>query len=90
MAGTSIPEIRDFHDVVRLLEPHPEWRADLRRLILIDELLALPEQMGRLAEQMTHVTKETQALAEAQRRTQAQLATLTGIVQRISVDLGHL
>jgi len=46
MAGPSPAEIRDFHDLVRLLETHPEWWADLRRLILTDELLTPPEQIG--------------------------------------------
>ena len=53
MAATSIQDIRDFHDVVRLLEEHPEWRAELRCLILRDELLALPQQMARLTEQVS-------------------------------------
>lgn len=90
MAGTALPEIRDFYDVVRALEAHPEWRADLRRLILTDELLALPEQMGRLTEQMTLVTKEMQGLVEAQRQTETQVAMLTEVAQRISVDIGRL
>lgn len=31
--------IQDFGDLVRLLEEHPEWRAELRRLVLPEELL---------------------------------------------------
>ncbi len=76
MAGTSIPEIQDFHDVVRLLETHPEWRSDLRRLILTDELLALPQEMAQLTSQVSRLTE--------------QMATLTDIVQRVSVDVGRL
>lgn len=76
MAGTSTPEIRDFHDVVRMLETHPEWRADLRRLILTDELLALPQEMAQLT---SHVSRLTE-----------QMATLTEVVQRVSVDVGRL
>jgi hypothetical protein len=76
MEATSIQDIRDFHDVARLLEEHPEWRADLRRLILSDELLALPQQMTHLTEQVSRLT--------------AQLATLTEVVQRIGVDVGRL
>jgi len=76
MAGTSIPEIRDFHDVVRLLETHPEWRSDLRRLILTDELLALPQEMAQLASQVSRLTE--------------QVITLTEVTQRVSVDIGRL
>jgi len=76
MTGTELQGIKDFHDVVRLLEEHPEWRADVRRLVLTDELLALPQQMTRLTEQVSQLTE--------------QLATLTEIVQRQTVDLAHL
>ena len=24
----------EFHDLIRLVESHPEWRAELRRLVL--------------------------------------------------------
>jgi hypothetical protein len=90
MSGISIQDIKDFHDVVRLLEEHPEWRADLRRLVLTDELLALPSQIAQLTEQVTQMTVQMQALAEAQRQAGAQLVTLSEIVQRLSVDVGHL
>jgi hypothetical protein len=43
----------EFHDLIRLVESHPEWRVELRRLVLTDEPLALPEQVGVLTEQMT-------------------------------------
>ena len=38
--------IRDFHDLVRILEEHPQWRAELRRLVLTEELLHLPEELA--------------------------------------------
>jgi hypothetical protein len=44
---------------------HPEWRAELRRLVLTDELLALPEQVGVLTEQMTALTVQVTALARS-------------------------
>jgi hypothetical protein len=31
--------LQDFHDLVGILEQHPEWRAELRRLVLTEELL---------------------------------------------------
>jgi len=76
-AATSIPEIKDFRDVIHLLEEHPEWQADLRRVILTNDLLALPQQVDRLIEAQTHTDKQIQALTEAQQRTDAQLAALT-------------
>jgi uncharacterized coiled-coil protein SlyX len=55
--------VSDFHDLVRLLDQHPEWRAELRRLILTEELLSLPQVMRELAQ-------DVRALAEAQARTE--------------------
>src|SRR5438309_9528553 len=78
MAATSIQDIRDFHDVVRLLEEHPEWRAELRRLILSDELLALPQQMARLTEQVSRLTEQIAALTEIAQHQTAELARLKG------------
>lgn len=34
--------VRDFHDLVKLLSEHPEWREELRALLLSLELLSLP------------------------------------------------
>jgi hypothetical protein len=34
--------VQEFHDLVALLTQHPEWRAEIRRLVLTEELLALP------------------------------------------------
>ena len=75
--------VDDFHDFIRLIETRPEWRTELRRLVLTDELLALPEQFT--------------ALVEAQQRTEVQLATLvaqvsalTRTVQTLTDDVGEL
>jgi hypothetical protein len=66
----------EFHDLLRLVESHPEWRAELRRLVLTDELLALPEQIGVLTEQMTALT--------------AQVTSLARSVQTLTDDVGNL
>jgi hypothetical protein len=64
--GADMPFTADeFHDLIRLVESHPEWRAELRRLVLTDELLALPEQVGVLTEQMTVLTVQVTALARS-------------------------
>jgi hypothetical protein len=66
--------VEDFHDLVRLLEERPEWRREMRRLVLTDELLSLPEQ---IAELRTHTEQRFQELAAAQRRTEEQISTLS-------------
>ncbi len=77
MAGTAIQDIKDFHDVIRLLEEHPEWRADLRRVLLTGDLLDLPHQIAGLTAQVAD-------LVEAQRRTDTQIAELTGEVRALT------
>src|SRR5262245_55998310 len=72
--------VEEFRDLVRILEERPEWRNELRRLILTDQLLALPEQ---LAELRVHTEQRFQALA-------AQMADLIQIVQTFATDLGTL
>ena len=62
--------MREFHDFVRILERRPDWREELRRLILTDELLKLPQ-----------VVRE---LVEAQRRTEEELKTLTARVDSLT------
>ncbi|HLG72129.1 MAG TPA: hypothetical protein VK009_17060 [Chloroflexota bacterium] len=62
--------VDDFQDLLRLLEQHPEWRAELRRQVLSEELLGLPELVLQLADRVDQ-------LAEAERRTEERLDTLT-------------
>jgi len=86
--------IEEFRDLIRMLDERPEWRSELRRLVLTDELLALPEQMAELR---VHTEQRFQELAVAQRRTEeqvaavsAQLADLIQVVQTFSTDIGEL
>ncbi len=72
----------DFHDLIRLIETRPEWRAELRRLVLTNELLTVPEQLATLR---ARSEEQFQALAEAQQRTGLQLATLTERVTALTV-----
>src|SRR5215510_8821942 len=73
--------VEDFHDLIRLLEERPEWRREMRRLVLTDELLSLPEQIGELR---THTEQRFQELATAQRRTEEQVSTLSAQVAELA------
>lgn len=55
--------VKDYHDLVRLLKEHPEWREELRNLLLTEEILTLPQVVKELV-------SEVRKLAEAQRRTE--------------------
>ena len=93
--------VDDFQDLERLLEQRPEWRVRLRRLVLSDELLALPEQMSSLRteidrrfQQIAETQQQTDArmtaLAEAQQQTEARLAALTEHVATLTQTVGTL
>jgi hypothetical protein len=87
-------EVEDFQDLIRLLQARPEWRADLRRVVLTDELLALPEQIARLQvetdRRFHELAGQIAALAEAQRRTEERVAALTKAQNRIEGQMAGL
>ena len=38
--------VEDYRDLVQLLAERPDWRSELRQLLLSDELLTLPETLA--------------------------------------------
>ena len=73
--------VKDFQDLVRLLRERPEWRDELRRVLLTDELLELPRAMRVL-------TEEVRRLAEAQLKTERAVQELAVQVGRLSDAVG--
>jgi len=78
MAEMFLEKIQDFHDVIRLLEEHPDWQVELRRVLFTKDLLALPEQMVRLIDSLRE-------LVAAHTRAEQQLATLTDRVDSLTL-----
>jgi hypothetical protein len=74
--------IQDVDDLIKQLRQHPEWRAALRREILTEELLSLPQLVRDLAAQVSD-------LAEAQRQTQAQVSMLVVEVGKLTAAQGR-
>ena len=68
--------VEDYRDLVQLLSEHPEWRSELRQLLLSDELLTLPE-----------IVRE---LAKAQQRAEERLANVEDRLSRIETAIQHL
>src|SRR5262245_54647048 len=58
--------VQDFHELVRLLDQHPEWRAELRRLVLTEELLGLPAVVRELADAQRRTEEALRELARSQ------------------------
>lgn len=75
-------QVLDFHALVQALEEHPEWRAELRRLVLSEELLALPASFKRLEENLERLAATVQQLAENQAQMQRALHELAEAQKR--------
>jgi hypothetical protein len=73
--------VEEFRDLVRIVEERPEWRAELRRLVLTDELLSLPAQV---ANSRAQTEQGFQQLAEAQRRTEERVSGLEEAVTQLA------
>lgn len=76
--------VQDFHDLLRLLEERPEWRAEIRRVVLTDELLRLPEEFARSRQETDQRFRE---LAE---RLEALTQRLDGLTGQVSTLAGHV
>lgn len=68
--------ISEFRELIQLLEQQPTWRAELRRWVLTEELLALPQTVHELA--------------EAQRRTEERLGQLAGHLDTLTQRMEQL
>lgn len=82
--------VQDFHDLVRLLETHPEWRAELRRLLLTDELLELPRLVRELAAKVDALTEAQTRSEERFGRVETALANLADAQAKTEAHLGQL
>jgi hypothetical protein len=82
--------VEDFEDLLRLLEQHPDWRAQLRRQVLSDEVLQLPEIVGQLAGRVDQLGERVEQLAAAQRKTEELLDALTGQVATLADRIGTM
>ena len=68
--------VEDYRDLVQLLSERPDWRSELRQLLLSDELLTLPEVV--------------RGLAEAQQRAEVRLANVEDRLSKIETAIQHL
>lgn len=82
--------VEDFRDLLRILDEHPEWKREMRRAILTDEILELPKAVRELTEaqkrteqRLDTLATRVEELAEAQRRTEQ-------TVQRLVVDVAGI
>jgi chromosome segregation ATPase len=89
--------VEDVQDLIRLLAERPEWRAQLRPLILGDEFDRLPRIVAELAEaqrrteqRLEELGRRVDELAEAQRRTEQRVEELAEAQRRTEQRVDEL
>jgi hypothetical protein len=82
--------VQDFDDLLRLLDERPEWREQLRRRVLGDEILELPALIRQLVEAQDRTEQRLGELALAQSRTEERLAALALAQDRTEHRLDEL
>jgi hypothetical protein len=82
--------IEDFRDLLQLLEQHPAWRTELRRWVLSDDLLALPQTMHELAEAQRHTEERVGQLAAHMDEFTRRMDQLIEVQTRMGSDVERL
>ncbi len=86
--------VRDYQDLLSLLNAHPEWRDDLRRAIFNEDFLSLPQIVRELAaaqkrteERMEMLAQRMDELAAAQKRTEERVEMLAQRMDELAAAL---
>jgi hypothetical protein len=82
--------VEEFRDLIRLLEQQPEWREELRQLLLTEELLGLPQLVRELAASQREMSQNLDRLATQLDTLTARMDTLTAQMDTLTAQVGTL
>lgn len=82
--------VSEFRDLLRILEEHPEWRAEMRRVLLGDELLQLPTLVQRIVDTQAHTDELVQMLVQQMGILTQRVDQLTELVRELTVQFKEL
>ena len=82
--------VEDYRDLVQLLSERPEWRSELRQLLLSDELLTLPEIVRGLAEAQQRAEERLAAAEERLANVEERLANVEERLANVEERLSRL
>lgn len=82
--------VDDFQDLVRLLEQRPEWRAELRRLVLTRELLDLPAMVRELTEAHLRAEARLSGVEDRLAKVEDRLARVEDRLAKVEDRVGNL
>jgi cell division protein FtsB len=83
-------ELRDFQDLVRLLREHPDWREELRALLLTQELLTLPIFVRELAAGQERLIETVAQLTVRLDQLTARMDQLTARMDQLTETVAQL
>jgi uncharacterized coiled-coil DUF342 family protein len=83
-------ELRDFQDLAQLLRDHPEWREELRALLLTQELLTLPTLVRDLTATVARLAERMDQLAMRQDQLTATVAHLAARMDQLTARMDQL
>ncbi|GAB4473804.1 MAG: hypothetical protein Kow0088_09340 [Anaerolineales bacterium] len=83
-------DVAEYLQLVELLYKRPEWRAELRQLLLSDDILTLPQVVRELAEAQKRTEQRVEELAEAQKRTERVIKELFEVQKRSEERISRL
>lgn len=75
--------INDIHDLALILEQHPEWRAEIRRLVLTDDLLEMPVRMERQEIRMDNLETRMEGLETRMGNLEVRMDRLESVVAKL-------
>ena len=82
--------VEHFHQLTQLLHERPEWRAEMRRLLLTEEILNMPHALSELAVAQQRTEIRVEELAVAQQRTETRVEELAVAQQRTETHVEEL
>jgi uncharacterized protein YoxC len=82
--------VDDFQDLLRLIDQHPEWRDELRRRLLTDELLGLPALVREIAEGQLASNTRLDTLTDRLDTLTARVDTLTDRLDTLTARVDTL
>jgi len=85
--------VNDLRDLLRLLREQPDWLSEVRRVVLAEELLALPRELAevqrrtdeRFAELAEAIKQLTLRFEEAQQRNDERFAELAEAIRQLTL-----
>ena len=86
--------VEDIRDLVRILDERPEWRTEIRRLILDGELSAVHEQIAEsraaTERRLDEINREIAELRATTERHTAEIAELRAATERHTAEIAEL